>query len=45
MVRAVLHLKTGCIGPQENYTVDNSVALVLMSIVPIVLRIEKPLMV
>ena len=23
---AVFHLKTGCIGPQEKYTVDNFVA-------------------
>ena len=25
LVKAVFHLKTGCIVPQENYTVDNFV--------------------
>ena len=33
LVVAVFHLKTGCVGPQENYTVDNFVLFIITTVV------------
>ena len=37
LVEAVFHLKTCCIGPQENYTVDNFVNTLVCPILNIIL--------